>query len=125
MTDAPRMVILYGQEAYERVGRLLNSMVNHPGDLTPIGRAIVDLMPDAFSMSPADLADALAPTLRHYVLDESHVDPYFDQKILIEAINYGARAFKRAWDQQVPAGLDCRHYAFKQFLHGDLCLQRR
>ena len=121
----PRLVVLSGHESYQRIGRLLSSMVNVPLDLTPIGEAIVDLMPNTASLSGAQLADALGGRLDRYILKDSPDDAYFDQRIVIEAVTYGARAFRAAWDVQAPADLNCGDYRFKRFLGSDLVLERR
>lgn len=120
----PQMVILSSKEAYERVGRLMTTMVEAPSSEGPIGRAIVDLMPMADSLTPDRVADAVEPFLRNHVLKDND-DPYFDQRILIEMITYGAKAFKMAWDRQTPNALYCGDYRFEKFLNGDLVLRSR
>ena len=121
----PRIVVVAGHEAYERMGRLINSMVNRPLDLTPLGTAMVDLMPHADRLTGPELANSLAGQLDQYILKDSPDDPFFDQRIVIEAVTYGAKAFQAAWRVQAPEGLDCADYRFQRFLGSDLVLERR
>ncbi len=122
--SSPRLIVLYGAEAFERMGNLINGMVNRPSNLSVIGAPMVELMGIVNDLQPSQLADALQPTLRHFLLPNSD-DPYFDQRIVIEAVSFGAKMFRKAWDHQVPAGLDCRDYRFSRFLGTDLVLERR
>lgn len=122
--SSPRLVVLYGAEAFQRLGHLINGMVNRPSDLSVIGRPMVDLMGVVNDLQSNQLADALQPTLRHFLLPDSD-DPSFDQRIVIEAVTYGAKVFRKAWEHQTPQGLDCRDYRFGRFLGTDLVLERR
>lgn len=122
----PRIVVLSGQEAYQRIGRLLNSMVRRPLDITPIGRAIVDLMPKADSLKGYDIAEVIPhQQFNQYLLNDNGDDPSFDQRIVIEIITYGAKVFAAAWKVQAPEGLEIHRYEFKGFMGPDLVLQRR
>lgn len=122
--NRPKLVVLAGQVAFERMGGLINSMVNRPNDLDPIGRAMVNLMADTNSKTGAQIADELQPFLRRYYLKGNIDDPHFDQRIMIEAVTFGAKMFSAAWKCQVPM-LHCEDYRFKQWMGHDLVLELR
>lgn len=122
--NRPKLVVLSGTEAFNRMGGLINSMINRPTNMDRIGHAMVNLMADANSKSGAQIADELQPFLRQYYLKDNPDDPHFDQRIMIEAVTFGAKAFTAAWKCQVPM-LFCEDYRFKQWMGHDLVLELR
>lgn len=122
--NRPKVVVLSGADAFERMGGLINSMINRPTDMDRIGHALVNLMADTNSKTGAEIADELQPFLRQYYLKDHLDDPHFDQRIMIEAVTFGAKKFAAAWKCQVPM-LHFEDYRFKQWMGHDLVLELR
>ncbi|QVD49124.1 hypothetical protein LUCX_54 [Xanthomonas phage vB_XciM_LucasX] len=120
---APAIVVLSGAVAYERVGRLLNSMVHANPDRNEFGRVLVELLTMPNRNNTSQMADITQHYLRQFILPGD--DPGFDQQIVFEALTYGAHEFARSWYEQVPHDIPLSAYCFERWLNGDLVLKRR
>lgn len=120
---APKVVVLYGGYAFERVRSLLNGMVNFP-DLNSFGQVMVELMVSASNLSNTEQETLAKRYLDRFLMPDTD-DPEFDRRIVLEALTYGARSFRVAWVEQVPGGLSYGGYHFHRWLGMDLVLERR
>lgn len=119
---APKVVVLSGGYAFERVRNLLNGMTHVPSDYNSYGQVMVQLMVNNYGQSPQQQEELLGRYLQRFVLPDQP-DPDIDRNIMLEALHYGARQFRVAWDTQVP-GMSCQGYQFCRWLGADLVLQR-
>lgn len=120
----PKIVVLYGGYAFERVRNLLNAMVNFP-DLHSFGQVMVELMVGGKDLSPNQQEPLLERYLQRFTLQGTD-DPEFDRRIIFEALTFGAKMFRLAWQEQVQApGLSYESYQFHRWLGSDLVLERR
>lgn len=123
---APRVIVLYGGYAFERVRNLINAMCNRPNDLDEFGRVMVDLMCAPDSITHSQIADRIQHYVRQFNMPDSD-DPGFDERIMYEALTFGAKMFRAAWIEQVQSlhGIPFEGYQFRQWLGQDLALERR
>lgn len=121
MSEMP-LVVIEGGEGVERARRLLHAMVNADLDMTEFGTVLMQLIQVDEQEYAVRASEIMQGYIRQFALpaDKSD-DPSFDQKLVIEALNYASRCVRREWDR-------ARHpfsptqYVFRRWLRNDLLL---
>lgn len=121
----PTRVVLSGREAGERPQTLINGMINRPMDLTAYGDMMVQTMiaiQENWTM--AQRSELVMYFLRRFEL-KNEEDIAFDQRIMLEAINFGALVFLENWRTVMPQWVPLKQYHFERWLGWDLVLVRQ
>lgn len=121
----PGRVVLSGREAGVRPQVLINGMVNRPVDLTAYGDMMVQVMNAVDeNWSMAQRAELVMYFLRSFELKDEE-DTAFDQRIMLEAVNFGALMYLEAWRMMLPGWVPLKQYHFERWLGWDLVLVRQ
>lgn len=124
-SQIPTRVVLSGREAGERPQILINGMINRPLDLVLYGDMMVQMMRaihNRWSMNQR--AELVQYFLRGFILPHEE-DQGFDQRIMLEAVNFGAIKYHEAWLAAVPDWVPLQEYHFERWLGWDLVLVRQ
>lgn len=121
----PTRVVLSGREAGVRPQSLINGMIQRPMDLNAYGDMMVQMMravQDNWSI--AQRSELVMYFLRGFELKDVE-DPGFDQRIMLEAVNFGALMFLENWRAAVPEWVPLNQYHFDRWIGWDLVLVRQ
>lgn len=121
----PGRVVLSGREAGVRPQSLINGMIQRPMDLNAYGDMMVQMMRAVHdNWSIAQRSELVLYFLRGFELKDVE-DPGFDQRIMLEAVNFGALMFLENWRVAVPSWVPLNQYHFDRWIGWDLVLVRQ
>lgn len=104
---------------------LMNGMVNRPLDLNAYGDMMVQMMRAVHeNWSVTQRTELVMYFLRGFELKDEE-DTGFDQRIMLEAVNFGALVYLQNWYDHLPKWVSLNEYHFERWLGWDLVLVRQ